>query len=48
MKLNINIDAGAKAPEIIITTAHMTEDVNRVIDFVSRNRGAGSRKRHFC
>ena len=36
MKLNINIDAGAKEPEITITTAHMTEDVNRVVDFVSR------------
>lgn len=36
MKLNINIDLGAKEPEIMITTAHMTEDVNRVVDFVSR------------
>ncbi len=36
MKLNIDIDAGAKEPEIMITTAHITEDVNRVIDFVSR------------
>ena len=36
MKLNINIDAGAKEPEIMITTAHMTEDVNRVVEFVSR------------
>ena len=36
MKLNINIDAGAKEPEIMITTAHMTEDINRVVDFVSR------------
>ena len=36
MKLNINIDTGAKEPEIMITTAHMTEDVNRVIEFVSR------------
>ena len=36
MKLNINIDAGAKEPEITITTSHMTEDVNRVVDFVSR------------
>ena len=36
MKLNINIDSGAKEPEIIITTAHMTEDVNRVVEFVSR------------
>lgn len=36
MKLNININAGAKEPEIMITTAHMTEDVNRVVEFVSR------------
>ena len=36
MKLNINIDTGAKEPEIMITTAHMTEDINRVVDFVSR------------
>ena len=36
MKLNINIDAEAKEPEITITTSHMTEDVNRVVDFVSR------------
>ena len=36
MKLNIKIDAGAKEPEIMITTAHMTEDINRVVDFVSR------------
>lgn len=36
MKLNINIDAEAKEPEIMITTAHLTEDVNRVVDFVSR------------
>ena len=36
MKLNINIDAGAKEPEIMITTPHMTEDINRVVDFVSR------------
>ena len=36
MKLNINIDGGAKEAEILITTASMTEDVNRVVDFVSR------------
>lgn len=36
MKLNINIDAEAKEPEIMITTAQMTEEVNRVVDFVSR------------
>jgi len=36
MKLNINIDAETKEPEIMITTAQMTEEVNRVVDFVSR------------
>lgn len=36
MKLNINIDAGTKEPEIMITTAYMTEEVNRVVEFVSR------------
>lgn len=40
MKLNINIDAGAKEPEIMITTAYMTEDVNRVVEFVSGLEGA--------
>lgn len=40
MKLNINIDAGAKETEILITTAHMTADVNRVVEFVSRLDGA--------
>jgi len=40
MKLNINIDAGAKEPEIMITTAYMTEDVNRVVEFVSGLDGA--------
>ena len=36
MKLNINIDAGIKEPEVMITTATMTEEVNRVVEFVSR------------
>lgn len=36
MKLNINIDAGVKEPEVMITTASMTEEVNRVVEFVSR------------
>ncbi len=36
MKLNINIDTGVKEPEIIITTAHMTDDVNRLVEFVSK------------
>lgn len=36
MKLNINIDSEAKEPEVTITTAHMTEDVSKVVEFVSR------------
>jgi len=36
MKLNINIDLGVKEPEVMITTAHMTEDVSRIVEFVSR------------
>lgn len=36
MKLNINIDAKAKEPEVVIITADISEDVNRVIDFVNR------------
>jgi len=40
MKLNINIDSGVKEAEILITTAQMTEDVNRVVEFVSRLHGA--------
>ena len=35
MKLNIQIDAEAKEPELVITTAYMTEEVNRVVEFVS-------------
>ncbi|MBQ6697378.1 MAG: LytTR family transcriptional regulator [Lachnospiraceae bacterium] len=42
MKLNINIDSETKEPEIMITTARMTEDVNRVIEFVSRLDDASS------
>ena len=36
MKLNLNIDIRANEPEIIITTAHMTDEVNRVVEFISR------------
>ena len=35
MKLNIQIDAEAKEPELVITTAYMTGEVNRVVEFVS-------------
>ena len=35
MKLNIQIDAEAKEPELVITIAYMTGEVNRVVEFVS-------------
>ena len=35
MKLNIKIDANVEEPEALITTARMTEEVNRVADFIS-------------
>lgn len=40
MKLNINIDAGVLEPEVTITTAHMTEEINRVVEFVNRLKDA--------
>ena len=35
MKLNIKIDVNVEEPEALITTARMTEEVNRVADFIS-------------
>lgn len=35
MKLNIKIDTNVEEPEALITTARMTEEVNRVADFIS-------------
>lgn len=35
MKLNIKIDAGVKETELLITTAGMTEEVHKVVDFVN-------------
>lgn len=37
MKLNIKIDANYKEPEALITTACMTEEVNRVVDFINKS-----------
>lgn len=36
MKLNIKIDTNMEEPEALITTSRMTEDVNRVVDFISK------------
>lgn len=35
MNLNIKIDNNVKEPEVLITTASMTDEVNRVVDFVN-------------
>lgn len=36
MKLNIKIDTNMEEPEALITTSRMTEEVNRVVDFISK------------
>ena len=36
MKLNIKIDANVEEPEALITTARMTDEVNKVVDFISK------------
>lgn len=35
MNLNIKIDKKVEEPELLITTASMTDEVNRVVDFVN-------------
>ena len=35
MRLNIKIDANYEEPEALITTAHMTEEVSRIADYIS-------------
>ena len=42
MKLNIKIDTDVEEPEALITTARMTEEVNRVADFISGLDNAGT------
>lgn len=37
MKLNIKIDTNIDEPEALITTDRMTDEVNRVVDFISKN-----------
>lgn len=36
MKLNIKIDTNFEEPEALITTARMTDEVNRVVEFISK------------
>lgn len=36
MKLNIKIDTNFEEPETFITTARMTDEVNRVVEFISK------------
>lgn len=36
MRLKIKIDANYNEPETLITTAHMTDEVNRVVDFIQQ------------
>lgn len=37
MRVNIKIDANYEEPEVLITTAHMTDEVNRIVDFISHS-----------
>ena len=42
MKLNIKIDTNVDEPEALITTDRMTDEVNRVVDFISKNSDAAT------
>ncbi|MDO4514535.1 MAG: LytTR family DNA-binding domain-containing protein [Lachnospiraceae bacterium] len=42
MKLHINIDKSISEPEILITTDQMTEEVNRIVDFINRIEETGT------
>ena len=42
MRINIKIDADFEEPEALITTACMTDEVNRVIDFINRSEEAAT------
>lgn len=37
MRVNIKIDANYEEPEALITTARMTDEVNRIVDFISHS-----------
>ena len=36
MRLNIKIDKDYQEPEALITTASMSDEVNRVVDFIKK------------
>ena len=36
MRLRIKIDANCEEPETLITTARMTDEVNRIVDFINQ------------
>lgn len=42
MKLHINIDKSITESEILITTDQMTEEVNRIVDFINRTQESGA------
>ena len=42
MKLHINIDKSITESEILITTDQMTEEVNRIVDFINRIEETGT------
>lgn len=42
MRINIKIDTDFEEPEALITTASMTDEVNRVIDFINRSEEAAT------
>lgn len=37
MQLSIKIDANYEEPETLITTARMTDEVNRIVDFINQS-----------
>lgn len=36
MQLSIKIDVNYEEPETLITTARMTDEVNRIVDFINQ------------
>lgn len=40
MRLNIKIDENFEEPEALITTARMTDEVNRIVAFISKSNDA--------
>ena len=40
MQLNIKIDGNYEEPETLITTARMTDEVNRIVNFINQSNAA--------